>query len=202
MKKWLLVVLMLLSTQVCAAIKENVDYKVLAQPQPVADPKKIEVLEFFSYNCIHCKDLEPRVLAWQKTQPRDVDFKQQQIVWGESMEGFARLFATVTALNLGSKLNEPIFQAIFQKNTDLRQPDVLKTWLPTQGVNAATFLQTFQSFGVNAAVARAKTMTRDYKIEATPTFVIGGKYLLMPATPDRLLQVVDELVQQIRAKRK
>jgi thiol:disulfide interchange protein DsbA len=32
--------------------------------QPVDKGKKIEVIEFFSYGCPHCNDLEPFLQSW------------------------------------------------------------------------------------------------------------------------------------------
>ncbi|MCK7497476.1 MAG: hypothetical protein MZW92_46825 [Comamonadaceae bacterium] len=40
------------------------DYEPIDPPQPGDDPAKIEVIEFFSYGCPHCKDLNPLVARW------------------------------------------------------------------------------------------------------------------------------------------
>jgi thiol:disulfide interchange protein DsbA len=68
-------------------------------------------------------------------------------------------------------------------------------------VNVASFMQTYKSFGMNAQVARADKITRDYAIQGTPTVVVGGKYATLAAEPARLLQVVDELIVKARAKK-
>ncbi|HEX6829781.1 MAG TPA: thiol:disulfide interchange protein DsbA/DsbL, partial [Burkholderiales bacterium] len=39
--------------------KEGTEYRLVPIPQPVANPAKIEVLEFFWYACPHCNDLQP-----------------------------------------------------------------------------------------------------------------------------------------------
>ena len=54
MKKWLFALMFAVSGLAQAAIVEGKDYVVLPKPQPVATPGKIEVIEFFSYHCIHC----------------------------------------------------------------------------------------------------------------------------------------------------
>ncbi|WP_230370278.1 hypothetical protein [Paludibacterium denitrificans] len=58
MKKWWLMALLLASGMANAAIELGKDYVLLPQPQAVANPKKVEVIEFFSYHCIHCYELE------------------------------------------------------------------------------------------------------------------------------------------------
>ena len=76
---------------------------------------------------------------------------------------------------------------------------VLTGWLKgRQGIDVARFMQVYQSFGTNAQVTRATKMTRDYGIEGTPTIVVAGKYATMAAAPERLLQVVDELIVKAR----
>ena len=42
-----------------AAPQEGNQYLRLKNPQPVETGKKIEVIEFFSYGCPHCGELEP-----------------------------------------------------------------------------------------------------------------------------------------------
>ena len=42
-----------------AAIVENQDYIVLSPPQPTMPGKKVEIIEFFAYDCPHCNALEP-----------------------------------------------------------------------------------------------------------------------------------------------
>ena len=71
MKKWLLVVLMLVARLAHAGLVEGVgkDYTRLAAPQPVANAKKVEVIEFFSYTCVHCYALDPLITAWAQKSP-------------------------------------------------------------------------------------------------------------------------------------
>jgi len=203
MKKWLLIGLMLVAGVANAAIVQGKDYVLLAKPQPVADPKKVEVLEFFSYTCIHCYNLEPVLSPYLEKLPADVAFNRVQVVWGKPLEGFARLVATEAATGTTAKLHHPIFEAVMKQRIDLSKPDVLADWLKKQpGIDVAKFMQAYQSFGVNAQVARQTKMTRDYAIEGTPTIVVAGKYATQPAEPQRLMEVVNELVAKARKELK
>lgn len=199
MKKLGFLMLLLASTLSQAAITLGKDYVVLAQPQPVADPKKVEVIEFFSYTCIHCFHLEPLISAWEKKRPADVSFRREQIVWGKQMEGYARLFSTLQTTGLSSRLHQPVFDAVMQKKINLGEPNALTGWIKQQpGVDVTKFMQTYNSFGTNAQVARASKLTRDYAVEGTPSIVVNGKYALTPAEPPRLIQVLNELVAKER----
>lgn len=203
MKKWLLVGLMLVSSLANAAIELGKDYTVLANPQPVATPGKVEVIEFFSYHCIHCFHLDPALTGWSKRLPANVSFRREQIVWDKQMEGLARLFATFNATRTLDKLHAPALSAMVEKKINLANEAEMSKWLATQpGIDTKAFMATYKSFGINAQVARASKITRDYRIEGTPTIVVAGKYATMAAEPARLLQVVDELIAKARQETK
>jgi len=201
MKKWLLALMFTLTGFAHAAIVEGKDYTVLPKPQPVATPGKVEVIEFFSYHCVHCFHLEPVLAPWAKNLPANVSFRRDQIVWGAQMEPLARLFATFNATKTLDKLHAPALKAMVEQKINLADEAALGKWLATQpGVNVTAFMQTYKSFGINAQVGRASKMTRDYAIQGTPTIVVAGKYATMAAEPARLLQVVDELIIKARGK--
>ncbi|HJU49851.1 MAG TPA: thiol:disulfide interchange protein DsbA/DsbL [Pseudogulbenkiania sp.] len=203
MKKWLLVGLMLVSAWANAAIEQGKDYTVLANPQPVATSGKVEVIEFFSYHCIHCFHLDPALTTWSKKLPANVSFRREQIVWNKQMEGLARLFATFNATRTLDKLHAPALSAMVEKKINLADEAEMSKWLATQpGIDTKAFMATYKSFGVNAQVARASKITRDYGIEGTPTIVVAGKYATMAAEPTRLLQVVDELIAKAQRETK
>lgn len=203
MKKWFALGLLLISTMASAAIEAGKDYRVLPKPQPVADPGKVEVVEFFSYSCIHCLNLDAPLNAWSKRLPADVSFRKEHVVWGKNMEGLAKLFATVKLDAKREQLQPAAFQAVMQQRVNLGDEAVLGDWIKKQpGVNAAAFMQNYRSFGVSSYAGRAAQMTRDYAVQGTPMVVVGGKYAVEPAEPARLLQVVDELIAKVRAESK
>lgn len=201
MKKWLFAALLMVAGVAQAAIVEGKDYVLLAKPQPVATPGKVEVIEFFSYHCVHCFNLEPSIAAWSKKLPKDVSFRREQIVWGKQMEPLARLFATFNITKTLDRLHTPALTAMVQQRVNLADEAEMSKWLATQkGVDSKAFMQVYKSFGVNSQVARATQITRDYAIQGTPTIVVAGKYATLAAEPAQLLKVVDELIIKARSK--
>ena len=181
MKKWLVACLAgLMSLTAHAAIQPGTDYTPLAAPQAVANKNRVEVIEFFSYGCGHCFKLEPASEAWAKNKPADVGFRRGQI----------------------GKLHHAAFIAVQQERLDLRDPKIVQDWVARQGVDAARFMQVYNSFSVAQAPARATQLTRAYRVEGTPMLVVGGKYAVTPAAPERMMQVVGELVDKVRAEQK
>lgn len=189
---------------------EGKDYTILTAPvQKTVEPKgKVNVKEFFSYTCIHCKDIEP--LVEQALVPnKSVDLNKIQIVWGDkpnpAMIGFAKLGATVQALGL-QQLNMPIFNAA-SAGQNLNDKKTLRTFLGQNGLKPAEvnkFMTTYDSFTIDVVkVNEYKNLTAGYNINGTPTFVIADKYVASPALPPRLIEVVQALVdkaQQEQAK--
>ena len=68
--------LMPLAGNVFAQLVEGKNYTRLKSPVPVETGQKIEVIEFFSYGCPHCAELEPHIDAWLAKLPPDVQFRR------------------------------------------------------------------------------------------------------------------------------
>lgn len=205
MKQWWFLVLVLLANFAHATIELGKDYELLPKPLPPSEPTKItkiEVLEFFQYSCVHCAELAPVTARWASQLPPYVKFKRVHIVWKKSMEGLARLYATETLTGTTAKLHPLIFNAVLHKQLNLANEAVLIPWLKTiPGLDAQNFIDVYPSFSATAEVARAVQMTKDYAVTATPMLVVGGKYVLKPAPHERLLSVLNELIQQVRKER-
>lgn len=191
--------LMVTSSFAVSTIKEGVDYTVIPSvAKPTAKPKKVNVKEFFSFTCIHCKDVEPLIDNYVASN-KNIELDKIHVIWGndQSMVADAKLNATVQLLQL-NKLYVPIFNAIFsgQKFNDM---DTLKKFLASNGLNKdqiSKFMDAYNSFDVSSTIGRYKTMTADpvYDLKGTPTFIVADKYIVSPAQPPRLIEVIKELV--------
>ena len=58
------------------------DYVLVDPRAPVEAPAgKIEVVEFFWYNCPHCNAFEPQLEAWIKNLPKDFAFRRVPVAF-------------------------------------------------------------------------------------------------------------------------
>ncbi len=177
--------------------------KKLNPPQPVENDGKIEVLEFFGYGCIHCAHLEPRLHAWVKKQPADVKFVRVPVPAAHRGVPSIPLYYTLEAMGLADKMQQKIFDAIHVENIVLGNPSTLNTWLEKQGVDPKKFEEVQKSFSVQGKIRRAEKMAGDYRIEATPTLVVNGKYSVeQTAGAESLFSIAEALIADARAANK
>src|SRR4051812_7793469 len=161
-----------------AAAQPQFAYTEVKPPLQVDADGKIEVLEFFWYGCIHCYNLEPAVEKWEKTLPKDVQFRRVPAVFNDRWAIDASIFYTFEAMGLLDKLHRPFFDAIHRDRLRTDNRDAVYEWLQKQGVDTKKFDTTMKSFGVQSKMRRAAQMTAAYKIDGTPAMAVQGRYTI------------------------
>jgi protein dithiol oxidoreductase (disulfide-forming) len=189
-------------SSIAAGYTEGKDYAVLAERIVPADPKKIEVAEFFSYACPHCYKFEPILQAWAKKLPADVVLVQTHVSfnrpeWAEYQRGYY----TVLALGVKDKVQEAVFNSLYVGNKHLSGAQDWADFLSLYGVDKQKTLSTFNSFGVNSQIKQAETRTRDFKIPSTPTVIVDGRFHVIVANHEEMVKVAQFLVDKVRAER-
>lgn len=189
-----------------APLQQGRDFDLIQPPQPGESAGKIEVLEFFSYGCPHCKDFHPLVTAWAAKLPKDVSFKRVPVSFGRAAwTNLARLFHSLQATGDLARLDEVVFRAIHEQRGNLYTPDDIQTWVKRQGVDAKRFSAAFDSFGVNAQVARDEQLVKSYKVQSVPLLTVAGRYAVTGQVAKGLadrLPIADGLIELVRANRR
>ena len=195
-----------------APVVEGVDYTILKVSVPVAKEAngKVNVKEFFSFGCPHCRVVDPLVENILVPNKK-IDLNRIQVVWDPVTTGYAKLNATIQMMNMG-QLYASVFQEILKEQTiagienppDMNNQTKLKNFLLQTGLSkdqTNKFLTTYNSFAVNTKVAEYGKMLTTYNITSTPTFVVADKYVVNPAQPARLIEVVQNLVGKAAANK-
>ena len=173
----------------------------LEPPQPVENDGKVEVLEFFAYGCIHCANLEPSLEAWAKKQPADV--KVKRIPSPVAIMGIDStvMYYSLEALGQIDRLHPKIFEAAHIEKVTLGNPAALNKWLEKNGVDPKKYEEVQKSFSVVTKVNRARKMVEQYKIQATPTLIVNGRYSLEQGNSGAQVMFgkVDQLIAEARA---
>jgi thiol:disulfide interchange protein DsbA len=189
-------------------LQEGKQYQRLAKPIPVETGKKVEVLEFFSYGCPHCADLDPELQAWSKKLPADVDFKRIPIDFGrEQWATLAKIYYTFEALGVEAKMTPEVFSALHGRGAPavrLDQEKVFLDWAASKGLDRKKVEETYGSFGVASKANRARQIAKTYNVQSVPMLVVDGRFVTAvdkigshAATPAAL----DELIAKARAER-
>ena len=201
----LLAAVALASGNAGAQLVEGKNYRRLANPQPVETGKKIEVIEFFSYGCPHCADLEPHLQVWLKRLPPDVQLRRIPVAFFPQWENLARVYYTLEALGEDAKLTPDVFSAIHGGNrTNLAADTRFFEWAASKGLDRKKVEDTYKSFGIAGKVGRAKQLAQAYNIQSVPTVIVDGKFLLSSSSSgghERLPAVIDAAVAAARAER-
>ncbi len=182
----------------------NKDYRMLDKPQPVETGKKIEVIEFFSFSCPHCKDMEPFLTAWIKKLPADVQLRRIPVQFSPPWVGTAKVWYTLEAMN-EEKLVPEVFAAIHGQNLRLDQEKPFFDWAASKGLDRKKVEDMYNSFAVNGKVARAKGLVQTYGVGSVPNFVVEGKYTTETGQQKRHEDVpalLDKLIDKARAEHK
>lgn len=198
-----------LSTAVAASTvtpEEGFDYRVLSspQPQPARTDGKIEVIEFFWYNCPHCNTLMPLIEPWAKRHGDSIVFKRVPVARNEPAILQQQLYYALESLGKVEALHSRIFLAIHDEWTPLKTIEQMADFLEEQGIRKKKFLKIINSEAVMKKVHRAQQLTAIYGVDSVPTIAINGKYVtsatMMGGTQADTLPVVDYLVAKSRQR--
>ena len=188
-----------------AAFKEGTDYLPLKNRVATDVGKgKIEVLEFFWYNCPHCNAFEPTLSAWSKKLPKDIVLKRVPVKFREDFEPQQRAYYVLEALGKVEELQSKMFSAIHVEKQNLAKLDNLLVWAEKNGIPSKQFTDLYNSFSVIGKARQAAKLQEEFKVEGVPALGIGGRYYVdgsLAGSMERALQIADFLTAEIRKGR-
>lgn len=188
-----------------AEFEEGKHYVRLPVPVQTQSEDAVEVVEVFSYACIHCKTFDPTLERWRHEQPDDVAFRRVPAIFNETWKLFAQAFYAAEALGVSDAVHTPMFLAIHEQGVDLRNPVLMaELFQSAAGVPPDEFTRVANSFGVRSRVQQAMAHGRAYGITGVPTLIVDGQYRVdgqMAGNNTQMLQVVDYLIDKQRAER-
>lgn len=184
---------------------EGVEYQRVPA-QPTDSGKKVEVMEFFWYNCPHCYAFEPHLADWAKKHADKIVLKRIPVGFRETFAPQQKLYFTLEAMNR-LDLHRVVFDAIHRDRMKLNTEAEIMAFIGKQDIDQKKFAEVFNSFSVQSKVARVRQLQEVFRIDGVPTVAIDGQYLTSPsivgqsmrgAPEDALnnatLQVMDALV--------
>jgi thiol:disulfide interchange protein DsbA len=184
--------------------RQNIEYRVLASPQPVETGSNVEVIDFFWYGCPYCNELQPALFDWIKNKPADVTVRHVPAILKDSWAPHARIFYTLELLGELERLHLAVYHGYHVEQLYMSKPDVMEQWAVKNGIDARRWKDAYYSPEVDAKIARAFQATKRYDIQGTPSLVVDGRYLTsssMTPTVRGVIPVLDDLVKLARRNR-
>jgi thiol:disulfide interchange protein DsbA len=182
--------------------KAGTNYQPIVPAQSTsAEPGQVEVIEVLWLGCPRCYELNPFIEAWKKKKADYVKFTQEHAMWGPVHRAHAKLFYTLETLGRDD-LVAKAFDEIHRRNNVLVAQDDAQTqqmqlaFAKANGIAEADFKRESNGFAVNTRLQRADELSRRYRIESVPTFIVNGKYRTdvgMAGGPEQLIQLLNDL---------
>ena len=176
---------------------EGEDYTLLDTPLTNQQRDSIEVIEYFSYRCIHCKNFEPFLEDWLVEIPENVNFARQHVVFSTSDELFARTHLALQQSPNYSSLHNRLFSAVHDRQKQFTDLEAITSYLEDYDLDPNEFNRSFTSTRTDRRLTNNRSRQARSQLTATPSLLISGKYLIsMNNGQPRALEVASELIER------
>jgi protein dithiol oxidoreductase (disulfide-forming) len=156
---------------------EGQEYVATTTPGRYAPKDKVEVVEVFSYGCIHCAHYEPYVEQLQKELPKGVTFHAVPAAFNDAWLPYAQAYYAAKKLNVSPAAHAALFKAIHTDHYPLATIEELGDWYhQNYAVDAAKFVAVAKSDEVKNQILADVKLFQGWGIDGTPTIVVNGKY--------------------------
>ena len=188
----------LLLTSACTAqsgtpppYTEGSEYVTLPGPhQRYSSEGKVEVVEVFSYDCIHCAHFAPMAEKLRKELPAGVVFKLVPAAFNSPWIPFARAYYAAKQLGVVDRTHLQLFVAKFAQHYPINSLDELADFYAREGVDRAKFMRIATSDEVTAKLKSDFALVSKWQVDGTPSIVVDGKYRITNVkTQDELAAV-------------
>lgn len=159
-----------------APYTDGVEYVTIASPAHYVNDGKVDVVEVFSYGCIHCDRFVPYVEKLRKELPAGTSFHLLPADFSAAWEPYARAFYAARQLGVVDQTHAALFKAKFQQNYPLNSLDDLADFYARQGVDRAAFMHAATSAQTDKHLVDDTKLIQRWGVDGTPTIVVDGKY--------------------------
>ncbi|AZE49491.1 Periplasmic thiol:disulfide interchange protein DsbA [Pseudomonas chlororaphis] len=154
------------------SLQAGKNYRVTDE-QASLSPK---VLEFFSYGCPHCRQLDPSITQWAAKAGKGVALTRVPVTFGSKQwEGYAKAFYVAETLDLQMIANHALFE-LARRGGKLETDEAIADFFVGLCVEREVAEQKIHSFTVKSWMVLGDKLAQRYNIQAVPSFVVNNKY--------------------------
>lgn len=181
-----------------APYTEGNQYVTLPTPsQRFSSEGKVEVVEVFSYGCIHCAQFAPAAEKLRKQLPAGVEFKLLPAPFSAEWLPFARAYYAAKQLGVVERTHMALFDAKFVRHYPINSMDELADFYAREGVDRAEFMRVATSPEATAKLKEDLALIQKWQVDGTPTIVVNGKYRVAAVhSYDEMVAVTQWLVKR------
>ena len=175
-------------------------YTILENTQRRRAGQQIEVREFFSYGCIHCRNFDPLVEKWQTTLPEGVTFSRIPVVFSPIWSLLAQSYMAMEQLGILSENHERMFRQVQDNRVQFLSANEIADFIAGHGATREEFLEAFNSPEVRRMLRDSDRMQREYGISAVPTLTVNDKYVISMNNGRKVaLEIVNHIIAMEQA---
>jgi len=185
---------------------EGQDYTRIPDPQTWQPTDgQIEIIEVFAYTCSHCAHLNPQIEHWASQLPDDVYFSQVPIIIGRDNErNSMRAYFAAQTLGLLEHTHTATFAAFHDsKKLPFSNPslDEFIDFYASLGLDTEALSTAMRSEKTEQQIAHAFAFARHAGVQATPSIIVNGRYLVHGQDISQVLANANILIARERATR-
>lgn len=170
-------------------------YEVIETAERRRPGANVEVVEFFSYACVHCKNFDPLIHEWLQTKPDNVEFRRVPVTFSPQWVLLAQTYYTLVALDILDQNHDRIFRRIHNTRRMFASPDEVAEFIDGNGASAAQFMEAWNGPEVRQLLRAGEAAQREVVVAAVPALAVNGAYLVsMDVGRKVALEVVDHLI--------
>ncbi len=174
---------------------EGAHYRVVEAADDA--PRALEVVEYFSYACVHCRNFDALIEDWKTTLPEGVRFRRAHVAFNPGVALLARAHVALEQQGALEANHERIFRALHDRNRQFTTAESLADYVDGFGVDRERFLAAMRSPRVARVVAEHDQAFRDFSLVSVPSLTVAGKYVInMDVGRKQALEVVDRLLRE------
>ena len=183
-------------------LAEGEHYRVIPGAEAEDARRALEVVEYFSYACVHCRNFDPLIEDWRSTLPEGVRFRRAHVAFNPSTALLARAHVALEQQDALESNHERIFRALHDRNRQFASVEALADYVDGFGIDREAFLGAVRSARVARVVEQNDQAFRDASLVSVPSVTVAGKYAVnMDIGRKQVLEVVDGLVRREREAR-
>lgn len=154
-----------------SAIDSNIQQLFKSQSPSLGNPEgDVVLVEFFDYQCGHCKTMEPAIKSLIEADKQLKVVLKELPIFGESSN-----FAAKAALAAQKQDKYAEFHAALMQEKQKFSDSVVMGIAEKVGLNVEQLKQDMQSEEVQAELDDNMRLARELRLVGTPAFVIGGQ---------------------------